>query len=200
MSDTEDTPQGSTMDSFIIEPQEDDPNFDKLSNLISVLENDIRKANGNSISVEKVIMSIRNSAYETTNAPQVEYVSLLYCHIAEEMRAQQQAANVAKQASMNYHEQEDDNNSDTVSLTGEIPFFWYSGSSKQIVGWEALNRNVFYSRASTALFSFVAFVIMSCLPHVGWRSINPNHFLKVRMEVAIHYWTLHVSVYYSVVL
>ena len=165
----------SNVDEFIIESPEEDPNFDKLKNLVTVLENDIRKAHNNSIAIEKVIMSIRNSAYESGNSPQAEHLSLLYCHIAEETKAQQRLTPV-----LNYQEQEDDDFSDTISLTGDIPFFLYSGSSKQIIGWEVLNRNVFYSRSATALFCFVAFVVMSCVPHVGWRKINPNRFLEVK--------------------
>mmetsp|Transcript_8052 Transcript_8052/g.13652 ORF Transcript_8052/g.13652 Transcript_8052/m.13652 type:complete len:405 (-) Transcript_8052:1963-3177(-) len=165
----------SNVDEFIIEAPEEDPNFDKLNNLVNVLENDIRKAHGNSIAIENVLVSIRSSAYESSHSQQAEHVSLLYCHMAEEMKSQQQKS----APKLNYQEQdEDDNNSDTVSLTGEIPFFLYSGSSRQIVGWEALNRNVFYSRASTAVCSFVAFVIMSCVPYVSWRSIDPNKFLE----------------------
>jgi hypothetical protein len=175
----------SNVDEFIIEAPEEDPNFDKLNNLVSVLENDIRKAHHNSIAIEKVIMSIRNSAYESSHSPQAEHVTLLYCHIAEETKAQQQQQRTSLKAAptLNYQEQDDDNNSDTVSLTGDIPFFLYSGSSKQIIGWEALNRNVFYSRAATAAFSFIAFVIMSCVPHIGWRSVNPNHFLEVSESI-----------------
>lgn len=174
----------SNVDEFIIEAPEEDPNFDKLSNLVTVLENDIRKAHNNSISIEKVIMSIRNSAYESENSPMAEHVSLLYCHIAEENKAQQRAAAAAassKAAStLNYQEQEeDDMYADTINLTGEIPFYLYSGSSKQIIGWEVLNRNVFYSRAATALFCFVAFVVMSCVPNVGHRKVNPNYYLEV---------------------
>lgn len=174
----------SNVDEFIIEAPEEDPNFDKLSNLVTVLENDIRKAHNNSISIEKVIMSIRNSAYESENSPMAEHVSLLYCHIAEENKAQQRAAAAAassKTAStLNYQEQEeDDMYADTINLTGEIPFYLYSGSSKQIIGWEVLNRNVFYSRAATALFCFVAFVVMSCVPNVGHRKVNPNYYLEV---------------------
>lgn len=164
----------SNVDEFIIEAPEEDPNFDKLNNLVNVLENDIRKAHGNSIVIENVLESIRKAAYESSHSQQAEHVSLLYCHMSEEMKSQQQK-NAPK---LNYQEQDDDDNSDTVSLTGEIPFFLYSGSSRQIVGWEVLNRNVFYSRASTALFSFLAFVIMSCVPYVGWRSIDPNKFLE----------------------
>jgi hypothetical protein len=176
----------SNVDEFIIEAPEEDPNFDKLNNLVNVLENDIRKAHHNSIAIEKVIMSIRNSAYESGHSPQAEHVTLLYCHMAEEMKAQQREHSKAKQTSpLNYQEQEDDNNSDTMSLTGEIPFYLYSGSSKQIVGWEALNRNVFYSRAATAVFSFIAFVVMSCVPHIGRRYVDPNDFLEVTVQAAV---------------
>ena len=171
----------SNVDEFIIESPEDDPTYDKLNNLVKVLENDIRRVHNNSIDVEKTIMSIRNSAYESSVDPRGEHLSLLYCHISEEMK-QQKTKNQDKLSSLNYHEQddvEDDNNSDTVSLMGDIPFYLYSGSSKQIVGREALNRNVFYSRAATALFSFLAFVIMSCVPHIGWRYVDPKYLLEV---------------------
>jgi hypothetical protein len=174
----------SNVDEFIIEAPEEDPNFDKLNSLVTVLENDIRKAHDNSIAIEKVIMSIRNSAYESSQTPQAEHLSLLYCHISEEMKAQKRRGSaVAKQATIpNYQEQDDDDYSDTVSLTGDIPFFLYSGSSKQIVGWEALHRNVFYSRASTAVFCFVGFVVMACVPDVGSRYIDPNTLLEVPLE------------------
>lgn len=110
----------SNVDEFIIEAPEEDPSFDKLNNLVNVLENDIRKAHGNTIAIENVLVSIRKSAYESSHSHQAEHVSLLYCHISEEMKSQQQN-NVPK---LNYQEQDDDdNNSDTVSLTGEIPFF-----------------------------------------------------------------------------
>lgn len=183
-SDEVENPVVSNTDEFIIESAEDDPNYDKLGALIAEMEDDIRRANNNSIAVEKVIMSLRNDAHQSAQSPQAEHVALLYRHMAKEMASPKSTASSKPHSKpfsspqLNYEEQDDDNDSDTVSLTGEIPFFLYSGSSRQIIGREAFSRNVFYSRSATALFAFIAFVVMSCVPNIGWRSVDPDRYLE----------------------
>ncbi len=96
--------------------------------------------------------------------PEITLVTLLF----RKFKDISQAVKFAKLTSKNI----DNYNNDTK--LNELPKYLYEGNSEQLVGWSAMNRNIFWLRAITALLSFLSFVIMSTVPHINDSKLYPK--------------------------
>lgn len=99
----------------------------------------------------------------SSRLPEITFVTLLFRKFADISNAVKYAKLTSKNT---------DNYSNEAMLN-ELPKYLYEGSSEQLVGWSAMNKNIFWLRAVTALFGFLSFVIMSTVPHINDSKLYP---------------------------
>ena len=71
-----------------------------------------------------------------------------------------------------------------MELLVDCVFLWcsYDGTSDQIIGFDALRKNVFWSRVATGVFSFISFVVMSTVPYVTHKSVSARKLFLVSVD------------------
>lgn len=142
--------------------------YDKLGSLCTEIEDQIKEVGGATTEIQNSLLSMRNDSYKE-NSPEAEYAVRLFRKYVAEVSAAKLRGGTSPT--------NDFDDGDSISLLGDIPQYIYSGTGEQIVGWSALSVNVFWSRLATGLFSFLAFVIMSCVPHIKYKTVDVDMLL-----------------------
>jgi hypothetical protein len=156
--------------------------YHKLGSLSTEIEQQILELNGNSDEIKRSVQWMRNESYKETS-PDIDFATRLFRRYVDEAQAARlrAAASSGLESGDSSHHGGEGRGEGTVSLIGEaIPHYLYEGSAEQIVGYGAFKSNVFWSRVVTGLLSFIAFVIMSCVPLIAHKRVSPHMLFNVR--------------------
>lgn len=151
---------------------EDSSIYHKIASLSTEIEQHIIDLHPPSTQYEvtRSFQWMKNESYKDLT-PEIDYLTRLYRFYVDEVQSNKLRAS-------NYHIQSREEQ--TMSLIDQvIPSYIYDGIAEQIVGYQALTTNVFWSRLCTALFSFLSFVIMSCVPFVSHKQVSPHMLFNV---------------------
>lgn len=125
------------------------------------------------------LAALRESSF-SERSPEAEYALRLFRYYAD-------MANAALHSMKNGDAANGQRgNADSVALF-EVPPFVYEGSPEQLSGWSAVRKNIFWSRAFSALFSFLAFVVMACTPFITHNDLAVGDILLVRAMKSISF-------------
>jgi hypothetical protein len=66
---------------------------------------------------------------------------------------------------------------DDIEFMREVPDYLYQGTGKQIAGWDALKRNIFWVRLAIMFFCLISYSVMESLPHVNHSDVVSSNLL-----------------------
>jgi hypothetical protein len=141
--------------------------YHKLALLSSEIETQLLQISGNTDEIEKSINWIRHESYKDPS-PEIDFTTRLFRRYVDESNAHRLRLQLSRL-----------DDSDSISLTSEVPDYLYSGTPDQIVGQDAFKRNIFWFRVLSALFTFIAFIIMACVPLIHHRQVTSRMLYSV---------------------
>ena len=67
---------------------------------------------------------------------------------------------------------------DDIEFMREVPDYLYQGTGKQIAGWDALKRNIFWIRLAMMFFCVISFSVMDSLPYIRFSKVTSEMLLS----------------------
>jgi hypothetical protein len=146
--------------------------YQKLGSLCTEIEHQILDLDLNHLDTARhAIQWMKNESLKDLN-PEVDYLTRLYRYYNGEIQQKlhKHSASLASSVSQK----------DMIHLVDYVvPRFVYDGTADQIVGYEALNSNVFWIRLVTSIFALISFIVMSCVPMISHKRVSPHMLFYV---------------------
>lgn len=76
---------------------------------------------------------------------------------------------------------------DDIEFMRDVPHYLYQGTGKQIAGWDALKRNIFWIRLTMMFFCFISFSVMESLPYLNYDIVSSNELLSAECGMKSQY-------------
>jgi hypothetical protein len=67
---------------------------------------------------------------------------------------------------------------DDVEFMQEVPGYLYQGTARQIAGWDALHRNIFWVRVAMMVCCLISFSVMVSIPHIYQGKVSSNNLIS----------------------
>ena len=84
---------------------------------------------------------------------------------------------------------------DDIQLIQEVPEYLYQGTGKQIAGWDAFRRNIFWIRFAIMACCLISFSVMESLPHIDYGGATSDMLLSRECEISSHEGDFSYSYY-----
>jgi len=97
------------------------------------------------------------------------YEAIVSTHM-QEVRKKKKASKAGEQVVIDFQDSSSDDQGtdlDDVHFMQEVPLYLYQGTARQIAGWDALSRNIFWVRVAMIVCSLLSFAVMKSLPYIN---------------------------------